>query len=413
MISTKTGIFKSIILSLSAVLVLCCNIAQAQPPDSDRYERVSLCQFMVTYPHKTYFIELEHEYMSIPLPNRMNDHSLGVNFIKFASDKTSAENRIDYFIKDAQIAKRLISRWFNHSKKNRTFSIELLRERGFYNANALDARLAKSLIRGENTLADNGERLINYTFVVVHDFKPLKNEFASRPKFNKGIKREKDEIIQLNDSVEKSRYNRQFHSSERQRKTYPIQCDSYLYRLKWNDEIASAFYSDYYTEIIDPDKIQKFDSDSSSFQLEFISMISNRIDQRRNRQIKSNEQLVKTAMARIMDLNISQLQNICPDFRVKSTLYIENGNLYSDIGLKEDVKPNDTYEVLERSENEDGTLQYTRIGTIRPVADEIWDNRFNAMDSDGYDEKGLLRTRFEKIDGDDFYTGLILRRMNN
>ena len=30
-----------------------------------------------------------------------------------------------------------------------------------------------------------------------------------------------------------------------------------------------------------------------------------------------------------------------------------------------------------------------------------------------YDEKGLLRTRFEKIDGDDFYTGLILRRMNN
>lgn len=268
-----------------------------------------------------------------------------------------------------------------------------------------------SKARGESALADNGERLINYTFVAVHDFKPVGSELTKGNGFNKGIKRENEDIIQLSDSATRAEYARQFHSSDKKRSKYEIQCITYLYRLKWNDEIAYKFYTDYYTETKDDSKINGFDSDTSNFQLEFISSISNNIIQKRNRHIKSNEELVKTAMARIMDLNLSQLQDICPDFRVKASLRVQAGKLYAEIGLKEDVKPTDIYEVLERSEDEDGTLHYERIGTVKPKSDKIWDNRFNAMDSDGIDDNGLSYTQFMKIDGGDFYDGLIIRKL--
>lgn len=409
----KTGISNSLLQSIFiAVLAFFCNRGQAQHFDSERYERVSLCQFMITYPQKTYFRELEQEYSSIPLPNRMNDHSLGVNFIKFASEDLPAKNRIDHFIKKSNLGRRLIARWFNHSKKKRTFSIDLLRERGYYNATALDARLAKSLLRGESILADNGERLINYTFIAVHDFKPLESELSKRIGFNKKLKRENDDIIQLSDSATHAEYARQFHSSDKKRRQYEIQCITYLYRLRWDDDTAYKFYADYYTETGEISKINSFEADSMNFQIEFVSSISNNIVQKRNRHIKSNEDLVKTAMARIMDLNLSQLQDICPDFRVKASLRIQNGNLFAEIGLKEDVKATDVYEVLERSEDEEGTLHYERIGTVKPMPDKIWDNRFNAMNSEGVDETGLSSTHFIKIDGNDFYDGLIIRKMS-
>lgn len=403
----RIGIFK-IALVLSAILTLPEGVKADK--DDTRYERVSLCQFMVSYPHKTYFRELEHEYKSIPLSNHMNDHNLGVNFIKFASDDLSAKQRIDYFLSDAQVAKKMVAKWFSYNKETGTFDMSLIQRRGCYNATMNDARVARKMLRGEAYLADGGERLLNYSFVAVHDFVPMDKELTKKLSFNKKSNISGDDIINLNDSITLSEYNRQYHSGDTRRNSYELMCNTYLYKLVWNEETAGKFYDTMYIENPDSDKSALFKDDTSTFRLEYVGSSSQQYKQRRDRRIKSNEDLVKTAMARIMDMNIASLQDICPDFRIKTDLRMDGDIIFAEIGLKENVRDNDIFEVLEREEDEEGNVKYNVIGNIRPVKGHIWDNRFNAYDSDGRDDNGSYYTIFDKISGEDFYEGLIIRK---
>lgn len=411
----RTGISK--LFTIGCLLLAGTLLSFGQPataPD-DRYERVSLCQFMVTYPHKVYCRELEHEYESLPFPNRFNNHNLGVNFIQFPSDKDSPRSLIDNFLTDAGVGQKCVSKWFGRSKKNGgRFSTDLLKERGHYNATLSEAAIARSMVRGAAWLADGGERLLGYTFVVVHDPVPLDAELKQNHiGFNKTRKTSGGEI-HLNDSIERAEYNRQFHAGEHKRSSYEVKCNSYLYRLKWNDEIAAKFYTTYYSENPDDALRAAYDADRNLFRLEYVGVISNTLNQKRERRIKSNEQLVKTALARVIDLNLAQLQIACPDFRVKSTLVVgDDGKLTSQIGLKEDVSPDTMFEVLERVEDSEGRLSYERVGLVRPVKGQIWDNRFNAYDiADGRDDAGLNATTFEPVGSlSDPYSGLILRQL--
>mgnify|MGYP000766029952 FL=1 len=165
-----------------------------------------------------------------------------------------------------------------------------------------------------------------------------------------------------------------------------------------------------YIENQDSDKSALFKDDTSTFRLEYVGSSSQQYKQKRDHRIKSNEDLVKTAMARIMDMNIASLQDICPDFRIKTDLRMDEDIIFAEIGMKENVRDNDIFEVLEREEDEEGNVKYNVIGNIRPVKGHIWDNRFNASDSDGRDDNGLYYTIFDKISGEDFYEGLIIRK---
>lgn len=403
----KIGISKFIFL-LSAFLLF---VQTVRSQDNDaHYERVSLCQFMVSYPQKVYYRELEQEYKSIPISNNINNHNLGANFIKFASEDLSARDRIDHFLADAQVAKKLVAKWFSRNKKTGCFEMSLIRQRGYYNATMTDVRLAKGMARGEAYISDGGERLLNYTFVAIHDFIPDETEFTKSYGFNNPVDVTDDDIINLNDSATLSKYNSQFHSRESLRNSYEIKCATYLYRLVWNNETADKFYSAMYSEVPDVQKLNAFNADTSTFRLIYIGCSEQVYKQERDKRIKSNEALVKTAMARIMDMNLASLQDICPDFRVKASLLCDGRKLRAEIGLKENVCEKDVFEVLERTEDEQGNIRYNVIGLVKPAKGKIWDNRFNAYDSSGKDGKGLTYTQFNKISGGDFYDGLVIRK---
>lgn len=406
----RTGISK-----ILALLVLAASaFAEGRAESDARYERVSLCQFMVSYPQKTYFRELEQEYTSLPFPNRFNNHFLGVNFIKFASEEGSAASRIDFFLKDAQVAKKCVAKWFGRTKAKGTFSVELLQERGFYNATATDARTARLSHRGEAALGDGGERLLGYTFVAVHDFEPQDGERSKAWKLNRKLKDEDpDEPLQLSDSTVRAEYNKQYHNAQGRKGSYKIKCTTHLYRLVWDDEVAARFYSELYTEQADEALRRAFDSERGLFRLEKAGEYSTTLEVKRDKRIKSNEQLVKTALARVMDRNLAGLQTICPAFRVKAPLTVaEDGTLTSEIGMKEDIAAGSLYEVVEREEDESGKISYNRVGIVRAAQGRVWDNRFNAYDqADGRDDNGLTATTFETVEGKDFYSGLLLRKI--
>lgn len=77
--------------------------------------------------------------------------------------------KIDKFFNENNIARDLVAKWFNRSEKG-TFNMNLIGERGSYDASALDISAAKSSARGISAIADAGEELIGNTFVVVTRF---------------------------------------------------------------------------------------------------------------------------------------------------------------------------------------------------------------------------------------------------
>ena len=164
---------------------------------------------------------------------------------------------------------------------------------------------------------------------------------------------------------------------ERLRNSYEIKCATYLYRLVWNEETADKFYSALYSEVPDVQKLSAFNTDTSTFRLVYVGCSEQVYKQERDKVITSNGALVKTAMAEIIDMDLASLQDICPSFRVK-----------------EDVQ----------------NILYNVIRIVKLSKGKIGDNRFNAYDSSGKEGKGLIYTKFDKISGDDFYYGLLIRK---
>ena len=63
--------------------------------------------------------------------------------------------------------------------------------------------------------------------------------------------------------------------------------------------------------------------------------------------------------------------------------------------MKEGVTEGRKYEVLETVINAKGKVTYNKIATIKPVNNQIWDNRFNALLENNVD--GIEGTLFTLV----------------
>ena len=125
---------------------------------------------------------------------------------------------------------------------------------------------------------------------------------------------------------------------------------------------------------------------------------------------RQEEYFVKVC-TRSLDKAIAQLQKEHQEFRVKTPL-LSTEPLTAQIGVKEGVSEDSKFEVLEVLE-ENGQTKYKRVGTIKPKKDRIWDNRYLAEYEDENIGSDLTATEFEKVSGDDFYPGMLIREINN
>lgn len=83
--------------------------------------------------------------------------------------------------------------------------------------------------------------------------------------------------------------------------------------------------------------------------------------------------------------------------------------LQAPIGMKEGVEAGRKYEVLEAVEN-NGQVEYRRVGVVRAVGDMIWDNRFMSVE-EGAKNASLGASVFSVVSGKGFYPGMLLREM--
>ena len=356
---------------VAVVLCLLVTSLQAQNIPEAKYQRSSVIHIMIEHPMYMFNDEIASAFKRIPLSERFNNHNLGVKVVKFATQEfTDQQEYISSFIKQTKLDNRAIAKWFNWNKSTGKFDMELVKERGLYNANTADRLIASMSVRGNAILQDMGENLISNTYLLMSDI------CYTGIYSNKEIERN---LITKNQS-------------------FDVIITTYIYQLNWSEEKLYDFYVNYYngsTDFINQ-PLAGFD-----YKAKIVTSYSEKSDD------INQSRLIERVVARCLDINIAKLQKIYPDFRIKATI-TSTDPIQADIGLKEGVTPNDRYEVLECKINEDGIITYHHVGIIKPIAGKIWDNRYMAEEENSI-ASNLGYTTFQKISGGDFYPGMIIR----
>lgn len=367
--SMKTiGLIKAFFSTLCLAYSL---IAQSQQPIAN-YQRASVTQIMIEHPMYPFNNEIVTTFKTIPLPSRFNDHDLGVKIVRFATPEyTDQTHYIKSFLTQAKVANRAVARWFNWNKDTGAFSMQTIKDRGFYNSTSFDRALARQLIRGNAILADAGENLISNTYIIMHDI-CFKGNYSNKKciMYQKGSGG-----------------------------SFDVEITSYIFRLNWDFGILNEFYSQYFNTQ-NPNFIKQ-----SNYNYIYCTKATSSYKYSSSKLSQSD--IIKVAMVRCLDINIAKIQKEYSPFRIKAVVS-ETNPFKADIGIKEGVEENSIFEVLEATENSDGIIMYKRIGKVKPKPGKIANNVF-CIDNESNNNESL--TEFEIIEGNNFYPGLFIREI--
>lgn len=385
------------------------------------YNRSSLYMLSVLHDGTSMYQNIFKTMIRMTPPDRYNDHNLSLRVINSygkAKDE-EVQQQITKFLETNKVAQRLVSKWFDRNKDDGSFDMDLIKERGNYNASVEDVAMALRTTRGKAMLEDAGEQLIGNTFVIVNDisyvnkqakadifgavFEGISLVSSAVPGGNaaSGIAKLVNSTSSLGNSISSLVAG------------FTVHVKSYLYRLVWNDEIANTFYTQYYYDSSNPDTAKKraYNMAGKQFELEYIGKYEATSSKTVLKGLKNDDDVFMKVLTRALDENIVQLQKQHDVFKVTAPVFkVDNDVLCVHIGMKEGVSPSSRYEVLERVEDEEGRISYKRKGVIRAVKDKIWDNRCMAIEEEA-EGANLGFTVFEKVSGDDIYPGMLIREI--
>lgn len=325
-----------------------------QSEEANTYERSSIHVMMIKHLNQRFDDIIEQVFLQTPFPERFNDHNLGVKVVTFAEHKDDQSANIQSFADQVNLGQKMVAKWFNRDKQTGSFNMELIKERGLYNANQQQTNVARASIRGMALLEDAGELLIHNTYLVVNDIK-----YQSKGSRNT--------LLKTFASIFAGSVS-QMQKALQSIGGFKVHITTYLFRLRWNDDIANTFYQNYYTEDgdTDKDKVEAFKKDNQLFKMEFVGKAEAESKETHFKASKDPQALLLKVTTRTMDHNLASLQQIYPDFRIKAPL-LSVDPLTADVGLKEDVTENTRFEVLERVIDEQGKMSYVQVGLIKPV----------------------------------------------
>ena len=396
---------------LNALIVIVCSssaIAQDAVNSDTKYRRSSLYTMMIHEPSRPYAEVIKNSFEKGPIPEKFNDHNLGVRVIQATDAKDESEN-ITSYLNTNDVAKEMVAKWFNRSAKG-GFNMDLIKKRGSYDASVLDITKAKASKRGLDMLADAGEELIKNTFILVNDFKYVSKEEVAKKA--SGLLSSLGSMASYAGVPAADKINTVTTLTAAgvtvAGKGYVVKTTAHLYRLDWNEEVANIFYNDYWTEDgkISPEKVKAF-NESKIFKLIYIGSDVSWADvQSSVFTNKTEEQLIEKSTVKAVDAVIVKLQKKHDEFKTKTPLFTGEP-ITAKIGLKEGLTNKSVFNVLEQRMKEDGKTEYVVVGTIKVDSKyPIWDNRYDANEENP--NQTADRTYFKKSSGKEFFPGMLI-----
>ncbi len=422
--------------------------AQASGEFSDvKYRRSSLHTMLMetpSYPQKDIVLKA---YNNAPFPDKYNDHNIGnkvfdpgqftvtdadreayaqkkksgigKSLLGIASeatagivDSTASDDRIiiEKYFKAQGVAKQIVSKWFDRSEEG-LFDVNLIAERGTYNATEMEADIASGSAKGSSVFMDAGLELIGNTFVVVSKLAFVENEPTVRAIRDAAIlTAEENSTSDLAKQMAITAANKLY---ERTKEGYSVWTTSYLYKLAWNDSIQAVFFNDLWIDKTnaDPNKKAAFDA-TDLFSMEFVgsekstSLVTFSLKAKR-----TEDEIIELATVRNVDKVFAKLQKEYDVFKPKTPLY-SGDPITAKIGKKEGLEGGEKFDVLEQVINpKTGLTEYKKVGTVSADKNLIWDNRFNAGTDpeDGEVNSSIDITTFKG--SGKFYAGMLLKQV--
>lgn len=423
------------------LILLACVALTTQAQEELKYRRNSLATILVYHPEDEFGPEIFKAFDSLPIPDKYDDHTIvGAQVIDnstiwgvqrrdsgyykatyghalSASELQKNAKFTEDLLNRQEIAKKMVAKWFGFqgtSVEDATFNTELLQTRGQYNATDVDVAVALQTTRGLASLSDAGEELLGQTFVLVNDITYVTAEQeAAAAKMAMGV------IGGLFDALTGGSGGRQMADAAGKIADsftgFKVKTHSYLYQLEWNDSIAAIFYQSHYTGTPDPEKVQAFLDDKTTYRLKYVAH-EYEFDKKSVLKGKySRTELVRTICARSMDKNIVALAKQYEDFKVKTPVYKvltnQRGKVEgyaAKIGMKEGITDGSKFQVVERIQDpETGKTKYKYVATVKAQKGCIWDNRYNAVLEEA-DGATLPYTTFTKTAGGEILPGMLL-----
>lgn len=312
------------------------------------------------------------------------------------SDEELFKLKIDKYIKENKIAKKIIATWYNRTPDGK-MDWELIKKRGRNSASKKILDDSKSdLLGGEKRLRD--WKLISNTYIVIYkmNFFPMERlaRFQKNVEKTTGIKLIVDGLF--NSIVSKSMRKKmiEFDSIqyEKSKEGYFVNCTAYLYQLDWNDDTLKKFHDTFFNLQVDEASKTKAWNESS-FKLNFVGDITSRslVTSKFGESYlvkRTEEQIIDLQMKRTMDNSLAKLQKEYVQFRPVTPIHSVEP-ITAQIGLKEGLERGQTFEILMSDFDEFGVPTYKQIGKVKVDKElPIWDNREGAalepeLDKDG------------------------------
>lgn len=390
------------VLRYIAIMLCAVIVMPVQAQNIEEYNRSSLYTITLLHSEDKMYNEIYETVLGMPVPDRYNDHSLNLRVLaapnakgkmNYSPEKMSEE--LTQFLNANNVGRRLVARWFDRDKTTGSFGTATLEQRGQYNLSELDLQKAQWTIDGRMYISDADVELIPQTFVIVNDITYIDKEKnaqvamsilsalgSAAGSIGSGLSGSVAGAGAIGSLAEQT-LNLGANIADLIA-GFTVDIRSYLFQLKWNEEIANKFYLDYfYTDTVDLAKKAAFEADSTSFRMRYIGTYNARSAKTSPRGVEEPAQVFRKVLTRATDKNIVELQKQHPVFKV--TTVVASLNKMKEvrlfIGLKEGVTSKSKYEVLRR-ELKDGRLKYTRVATLTPVAGQIWDNRYMAKEEE-------------------------------
>ena len=338
------------------------------------------------------------------------------------AEKTKNAMAILKMLNQAQVGKQLVAKWFDmkgNTAQDATFSSKLLDERTSYNVTISDAELARYTVEGVNVASAASEEMIENTFLLVTEMTYRTAEArADAAKVVLGA------LGGMFDALTGKNYGERAAELAGDIADsftgFKVKTQSYLFQLEWNDSIANIFYDKCYTETPNPEKINYFMNDKTSYKMRYIGCADAKAEKTEKKGKYSRTELLRFISQRSIDKNIASLQSTYPEFRIKTPIvaveYDKKGKLAGYralVGQKEGVTETRMYEVLEMKISPKGKVTYTQVAKIKPVPNQIWDNRFDALLENDFDVavEGTLFKVVTNGSGKQIVPGMLIREL--
>tara|TARA_B110000285_G_scaffold160922_1_gene179751 strand:+ start:961 stop:2319 length:1359 start_codon:yes stop_codon:yes gene_type:complete len=293
--------------------------------------------------------------------------------IQEPSKKQTRQIYLDKYIRENNLAKSMAGVWFNRTDDG-TMNWDLVKERGMYSASAEDKDQASDAALGEDLLLDF--ELLGNTYSVFNEMEFYENEPWVR------IIRDEAKIALAEQGLTGILYEKAAAKIdqvyEKTKVGYTVKCNSFLYKLDWDENIANTVNKYFFNDEQEIDKIQLWDT-TSVFNLSFVGKItSGSIVTFKIGETRTEEEIIDLQIRRTMDNALAKLQKKYVQFRPVSPISSVEP-LTARIGMKEGLEGGEKFEILEMGWNDIGIPEWKSVGKLSlDKKAQVWDNRQGA-----------------------------------